>query len=93
MDDERIDIDLDALPKEVKELTIVVNVFSSYGSFAQVHDAYVRMCAIKNGHEFARYKLDAQIDGSALIFAKLHKGPIGNWLFTATGTAGSGTST
>ena len=43
------------------------------------------MCAIKNGHEFCRYKLSDGLKSNGVMFASLHRGPMGNWLLNATG--------
>jgi hypothetical protein len=86
-DDERIDIDLDLLGPDVAKIVIVVNIYSSGGSFSDVSNAYVRMCAIKNGHELARFKLEKGQPGNGLLFATLHRSPVGTWLLSAQGDA------
>ncbi|GMH74419.1 hypothetical protein TrRE_jg9905, partial [Triparma retinervis] len=82
-DDERIDMDLDPLPAYVSKLHIVVNVYDSGYGFDSVSDAYIRLAAIKNGHEFARYKLDATVKTNGLIFATLFRSPMGTWMLQA----------
>ncbi|GMI01826.1 hypothetical protein TrVE_jg3607 [Triparma verrucosa] len=84
-DDERIDIDLDKIPPYVHKLFIVVNIYSTGGSFEQVSDAYVRMVSISNGHEFCKYNLDSKISTNGLLFAQLYRGPMGNWQLNGTG--------
>ncbi|GMH77942.1 hypothetical protein TL16_g07593 [Triparma laevis f. inornata] len=83
-DDERINIDLDKIPPYVHKLYIVVNIYTTGGSFEQVSDAYVRMVSIGNGHEFCRYNLDSKISTNGLLFAQLIRGPLGNWQLNAT---------
>eukprot|EP00391_Amoebophrya_sp_Ameob2_P009558 CAMPEP_0178997836 /NCGR_PEP_ID=MMETSP0795-20121207/9179_1 /TAXON_ID=88552 /ORGANISM="Amoebophrya sp., Strain Ameob2" /LENGTH=490 /DNA_ID=CAMNT_0020690449 /DNA_START=52 /DNA_END=1524 /DNA_ORIENTATION=- len=86
-DDEKIDIDLDKLPEVVEQMFIVVNVYSAGRSFSDVADAYVRLCAEKNKHEFCRFSLAKQIVTSqCLIFARLFRGPVkGSWVFNTIG--------
>ncbi|CAD7954932.1 unnamed protein product [Amoebophrya sp. A25] len=86
-DDERIDIDLDRLPPVVQQLFVVVNVYNSANSFQDVTDAYVRLCAAKNQHEFCRFCLVKQtLQASCLIFARIFRGPIsGQWFFNTIG--------
>lgn len=92
-DDERINIDLDALGPEVRHLYIVVNVFSSSGSFAKVTDAYVRLVAIKGDHELARYKLDSTVTTRGLVFASISRGPLDSpWVVSAIGKGCPGRS-
>ena len=86
----RIDIDLDHLSPAVDKLHIVVNIYTSGGTFSNVSNAYVRMCAVKNGHELCRYKLDGNCQTNGLLFATLHRGPLGNWQLEAKGTEVSG---
>jgi stress response protein SCP2 len=45
-DDERIDIDLDYMPDEVKVLWVVVNVYTAGATFSQVKGAYIRLCVL-----------------------------------------------
>lgn len=72
-----IRIDLEQIPQNTKELYFVVNVYSSFASFGDVSEAYVRLCVAKEdgqfnpGHELARYNLDSSITTKGLIFSKL----------------------
>ena len=85
-DDERIDVDLDKIPDFVKDLNVVVTVYNSGENFSKVRDAYVRICAIKNAHELCRYKLDGgSVQTNGLLFAKIHRSPMGGWLVRAMG--------
>eukprot|EP00391_Amoebophrya_sp_Ameob2_P012126 CAMPEP_0178990782 /NCGR_PEP_ID=MMETSP0795-20121207/5159_1 /TAXON_ID=88552 /ORGANISM="Amoebophrya sp., Strain Ameob2" /LENGTH=491 /DNA_ID=CAMNT_0020682409 /DNA_START=249 /DNA_END=1724 /DNA_ORIENTATION=+ len=86
-DDEKIDIDLDRLPPVVAQLFIVVNVYTGHASFSDVSDAYVRLCAAKNKHEFCRFSLVHQtVPSKCLIFARLFRGPVnGSWVFNTIG--------
>ncbi|CAD7934755.1 unnamed protein product [Amoebophrya sp. A120] len=86
-DDEKIDLDLDRLPPVVAQMYVVVNVYSSRHSFQHVSDAYVRLCAAKNKHEFCRFCLQKQtVLASCLIFARIFRGPVrGSWVFNTIG--------
>jgi stress response protein SCP2 len=70
-DDEVILIDLDAIPDNIESLVVVVNVYSSEYSFKNVKDAYVRLVACGNNHEFARFNLDDTVKSSGIIFLKI----------------------
>lgn len=86
-DDERIDIDLDELPESVKELFITVTIYTDSGTFSKVHDAYVRLCSTKTGHEFCRFELrGTSLSTTAVVFARIFRGPMdGDWLIEAIG--------
>ena len=71
-DDERIHVDLTRVNADVHTLAFVVNVYTWKGSFADVYDAYVRLCDIK-GNELARYKLDGSVNTTGLVFCKLYR--------------------
>ena len=70
-DDEVILIDLDAMPDYIESLVVVVNVYSERYSFKDVKDAYVRLVACGNNHEFARFNLDETVKSSGIIFLKI----------------------
>jgi tellurium resistance protein TerZ len=91
-DDERIDIDLDRLSPHVKKLIICVNMYSGGAGFGDVTNAYVRMCAVKNDHEFCRYTLSGGCKNQGVLFAALQRGPLGNWQLCAKGKDISGRS-
>ncbi|CAD7967726.1 unnamed protein product [Amoebophrya sp. A120] len=86
-DDEKIDLDVDRLPPVVAQMYVVVNVYSSRHSFQHVSDAYVRLCAAKNKHEFCRFCLQKQtVLANCLIFARIFRGPVrGSWVFNTIG--------
>ena len=86
-DDERIDIDLDRLPPEALELVITVNIYTRWGDFGRVRDAYVRLAASKTDHELCRFALsDATVRTNGLVFATLRRVAGTNvWTLSARG--------
>ena len=74
-DDETILMDLDAMPEAVRCCYIVVNIYSSGRSFADVHDAYVRLVSCKTHHELARFELHDGLTSNGVVFAKLRRAP------------------
>lgn len=90
-DDEMIKISLGEVDRNVAELYVTVNIYSSNTSFSQVRDAYVRLCVAKNssnfdcGHELAKYPLDAKLNSRGLVFAKLERKDTNKWGITALG--------
>ena len=89
-DDERIDIDLDQLSPDVQEMYVTVNIYSPGRTFAQVKDAYVRLCAIKNQHELCRYTLRDAVKTNGLVFACIKRAGGGAWSVSALGKEAQG---
>ena len=85
-DDEVIRLDLDNIPADVKSLHVTVNAYT--GTFSDVRDAYVRLVAIKTGHELARFVLSNDHVKSGVVFAKISRidGQPGAWRLLAIGT-------
>ena len=71
-------MDLDCMPPEVKSCYIVVNIYSNGQSFASVHNAYMRLVAVKGRREMARFKLHSGIRDRGVVFAKLRRAPSSN---------------
>jgi tellurium resistance protein TerD len=84
-DDERIDIDLDYMPDEVKVLWVVVNVYTAGATFSQVKGAYIRLCAARNGHEFCKFRLDEGPNSRGLVLAKIFRNAAARWCVMAVG--------
>ena len=82
-DDETIVVQLGSVKPAVQELVFVVNIYTSGGSFSQVHDACIRLIA--QGRELARYPLHAGITSNGLLFAKLYRCS-GTWRMIAIGS-------
>lgn len=75
-DDEMIQIDLSAVPPEVAELYVTVNVYTQSASFKDVYDAYVRLAVagskrFQPKHELARYPLDGKLTCRGIVFCRL----------------------
>lgn len=87
-DDEKIIVDLDKVPANVKSLVFTVNSFRGQ-TFAEVKNAFCRIVDQATNQEVARYNLSAQGDHSAQIMAKLYRHN-GEWKMHAIGENGNG---
>jgi tellurium resistance protein TerZ len=87
-DDEQINVDLNAVPANVKSLVFTVNSFTGQ-TFAQVENAYCRLLDASNGKEVARFNLSVQGPHSAQIMAKVYRHN-GEWKMHAIGENGNG---
>jgi len=87
-DDEQINVDLNAVPANVKSLVFTVNSFTGQ-TFAQVENAYCRLLDASNGKEVARFNLSVQGSHSAQIMAKVYRHN-GEWKMHAIGENGNG---
>nr|WP_315397636.1 TerD family protein [uncultured Duganella sp.] len=87
-DDEQINVDLGAVPANVKSLVFTVNSFTGQ-TFAQVENAYCRLLDASNGKEVARFNLSVQGPHSAQIMAKVYRHN-GEWKMHAIGENGNG---
>lgn len=89
-DDEKIIVDLDKVPANVKSLVFTVNSFRGQ-TFAEVKNAFCRIVDQATNQEVARYNLSAQGSHSAQIMAKLYRHN-GEWKMHAIGENGNGTT-
>ena len=87
-DDEQINVDLNAVPANVKSLVFTVNSFTGQ-NFSQVENAYCRIVNAANGQEVALFNLSVQGSHTAQIMAKLYRHN-GEWKMHALGENGSG---
>ena len=87
-DDEQINVDLAAVPANIKSLVFTVNSFTGQ-TFAQVENAYCRLLDASNGKEVARFNLSVQGPHSAQIMAKVYRHN-GEWKMHAIGENGNG---
>ncbi len=69
-DDEKILVDLNNIPQNVKTLMFVVNSFSGE-SFSEVENAFCRLVDCQTEREIARFSLSAQGRHTAQVMAKL----------------------
>jgi tellurium resistance protein TerD len=88
-DDETVYVDLEDVPKIVKELLFVVTIHEAYGrgqNFGQVKNSYIRLYDRETNKEIAKYELaeDFSIE-TALEFGRLYLKD-GSWRFQAVGT-------
>jgi tellurium resistance protein TerZ len=87
-DDETINVDLQALPANVKYLVFTVNSFNGQ-NFSKVANAYCRVVDNATGKELARYNLSEQGNHTGMIMAYLTRN--GNdWNMTAVGEKANG---
>jgi len=85
-DDEKIKIDLDAVPFGVKELVVVVNIYTSQHTFRDVRNAYVRLVSVADGKTLLKYKLEpAACTSSGLVFCKIFRTLDWGWAIQAVG--------
>lgn len=59
-DDEVIEMDLNAIPKEVNRLAVIINIYEAYSkgqNFSQVNNCYVHVVDPKSGKELVRYNI------------------------------------
>ncbi|MFD8543753.1 TerD family protein [Streptomyces sp. NPDC059649] len=87
-DDERIHIDLTAVPPEVEKIVFPVSLYEAEQrgqSFGQVHRAHIRVVDETSGTELARYDLrgDAATE-TAMVFGELYRHGA-EWKFRAIG--------
>ena len=87
-DDEKITVDLSAVPASVKALVFTVNSFTGQ-TFATVENAYCRLINAGNQQEVARFNLSVTGSHSAQIMAKLYRHG-GEWKMHAIGENGNG---
>ncbi|MBV7537836.1 TerD family protein [Duganella sp. sic0402] len=87
-DDEQINVDLNAVPANIKSLVFTVNSFTGQ-TFSQVENAYCRLLDAVNGKEVARFNLSVQGPHSAQIMAKIYRHN-GEWKMHAIGENGNG---
>ncbi len=87
-DDEKINVDLAALPSNVNKVVFPVAVYDADArgqSFGQVRNAFIRVVNAETGEELARYDLseDASTE-TAMVFGELYRTG-DEWKFKAVG--------
>lgn len=87
-DDEQIQVNLAAVPANVKSLVFTVNNYTSQ-DFSQVANAYCRILNGANNSEIARYDLSCQGNHTAMLMAKVYRHS-GEWKMHAIGEVGQG---
>jgi stress response protein SCP2 len=83
-DDEKIFVDLQALPPEVTALVFTITSFRGQ-KFTEVANAFCRLVETGSGAELVRYDLSDSQPASAVIMAMLRRVPDGSWEMRAIG--------
>jgi len=85
-DDERIFIDMDKLPENVKAMVFTVTSFSGH-PFSKIKNAYVRLFELenKNERELVRFELSGEGNNTALILNTIFRGADERWKIAAIG--------
>jgi tellurium resistance protein TerD len=88
-DDELINVSLNKIPENIKELVIVVTIdkaMEKNQNFGQVTDSSIRIFDSGTDKEIAKYELDEDFSTeTAIEFGRLYKKD-GSWRFKAVGT-------
>ncbi len=88
-DDELINVTLNDIPDNIKELVIVVTIHDAINrgqNFGQVLDSFIRIFDSGTEKEIAKYELDEDFSTeTAIEFGRLYKKD-GSWRFKAVGT-------
>ncbi len=88
-DDELINVTLNDLPDNIKELVIVVTIHDAINrgqNFGQVLDSFIRIFDSGTEKEIAKYELDEDFSTeTAIEFGRLYRKD-GSWRFKAVGT-------
>jgi tellurium resistance protein TerD len=89
-DDERINVCLDDIPSNIKEIIFNVNIFEATKkrqTFGMIKNSYIRLLDKDNGEkEICRYELKRDASQStAVTFASLYRNDNGGWSFKAIG--------
>lgn len=87
-DDERINVNLSAVPSQVKSLVFVVNSFTGE-SFASIENAFCRLVDGSNNGEIAKYDLSCNGNHTAMVMAKIYRHN-GQWKMHAIGEVAAG---
>jgi len=88
-DDELINVTLNDIPDNIKELVVVVTIHDAINrgqNFGQVLDSFIRVFDTDTGKEIAKYELDEDFSTeTAIEFGRLYRKD-GTWRFKAVGT-------
>ena len=88
-DDELINVSLNEIPENIKELVVVVTIHDAIArnqNFGQVSDSFIRIFDSNTEKEIAKYELDEDFSTeTAIEFGRLYKKD-GSWRFKAVGT-------
>lgn len=91
-DDETVDVDLSAVPADVKRLVVLINIYQAENRkqhFGQVRNAFVRIYD-PAGVELAKYDLSEDYSGkTGMIMGQIYRHN-GEWKFEAMGNGANG---
>ncbi len=93
-DDEKIKVDLSAVPSDVNEMVICVNIFEAplraNQNFGQVKNAFVRILNAETQEELKRFDLSEDYSAfNAMVMGKIYRHE-GEWKFQAIGEGKNG---
>ncbi|MDZ7706255.1 MAG: TerD family protein [Trueperaceae bacterium] len=92
-DDEAVNIDLDAVPQDIKKVIFPVTIHeadSRQQNFGMVRNAFIRIVNQDTGNELARYDLSEEASTeTAMIFGEVYRHN-GEWKFRAVGQGYAG---
>jgi len=88
-DDEKIKVDLKAVPADVEKIAIAVSIYQAKDrgnqNFGSVENAFIRIVDDATGEELVHYDLDEDYSTeSTVIFGELYRNN-GDWKFKALG--------
>ncbi|WP_375485094.1 TerD family protein, partial [uncultured Jatrophihabitans sp.] len=83
-DDEKIDVDLTALPPDITTLVFTITSFRGQ-RFTEVANAFCRLVEAHSGAELVRYNLSDSQPATAVLIAALRRTPNGSWEMRALG--------
>jgi len=86
---ERIYFWLPKMDNTFDMIYLVVNVFTQGATFADVTSAFCRLSNADSDQELGRFEL-TNLQGNAVIFARIEKHQRGHWQWVALGTLASG---
>jgi tellurium resistance protein TerD len=93
-DDEKIEVNLDALPFDVEKIAFTVTVHNAEDrqqNFGIVKEAYIRVTDQETGNELIRFDLtEDAAENNGFIFGELSRGDGMAWKFKAIGTGVTG---
>lgn len=91
-DDETINVNLAAIPAEVKRAVVIINIYQAESRrqhFGQVRNAFVRVYE-PSGNELAKYDLSEDYSGkTGMIMGQIYRHN-GEWKFEAMGNGANG---
>jgi tellurium resistance protein TerD len=92
-DDEVINVNLEAVPKDIKKIVFTVSIYDAQGrgqNFGMVDNAFIRVVNLENNMEIARFDLgeDMSVE-TAMIFGEIYRRQ-DEWKFRAVGQGVAG---